>query len=288
MDLRKFVCVAAILCIVAGSATAKVEWTNAGGNQLWSNASNWMDPGGMPIVPDYWAEVAGIDVGIPGPIIDATVNQTYPGAMGINIGDSGDGTATVTMTGGVLEAGTQGTATYGGTGWIVIGFGDGSNPNCHGVLNMEDGVINARWDLMLSAHGGGDGTVNQSGGTIYAHRLYVGWGGGTGQYNLDDGLLVFPWAPGSNDNAGNGTAISIYETGNIDIEDGQMHIIGDWRDAIGQFITDGKITGNDGTVTPVVNYDDMVAGYTVVYVPEPVSMLLIGLGGTVLLRRRKK
>lgn len=280
MKKIKFVLLALVLGFAVNPALAVVEWNNAGGDQLWSNPANWA--GG--VVPASWGTVAGVDAGLPGPIIDDTVNTPYVGIMGLNIGDSGDGTGTVTMTGGVLDVGTQATANFGGTGWVVIGFGDTTNPNTHGILNMQGGTLSARWDLMLSAHGGGDGTINQTGGEIWAHRLYVGWGGGTGQYNLDAGIIAFPFVE---DEYGNGNAINIYPTGNIDIEAGQMHILGDFSAQMQQYIDDGYITGYDDTGTALVDYDNMISGVTVVYaVPEPATMILLGLGSVVIRRHR--
>lgn len=279
MKTLKYFLVTALLLVFTGTGWA-IEWTNADGDQSWSNSNNWA--GG--VVPNQWAQIAQIDAGLPGPIFDGTTTMIEPGLFGVNIGDSGNGTGTLTVTGGKLIAGTYGTALWSGTGWMVIGFGDATNPNCDGVLNMQDGEIEARWDLMVAAHGGGDGTINMTGGKIWAHRLFVGWGGGIGQINLDSGILAFPFVA---DAYGNGTLINIYQTGNIDIEKGQIHIVGDFSTQMQQYIDGGFITGYDNTVKPLVDYDNLIPGITVVYVPEPATMILLGLGSALVLHRRK-
>jgi hypothetical protein len=277
-SLKYFLAMAVLLAFT--STDWAIEWTNGGGDQLWSNGANWQ--GGA--VPGTWAQIAQIDAGLPGPIVDGTVNMTYPALLGLNIGDSGNGVGTLTVTGGVLKAGTYGTAMYGGTGWIVLGFGDATNPNSDGVLNMQGGTIDAMWDLMVAAHGGGDGTINMTGGTIWAHRLWVGWGGGHGQINLDGGVIAMPYAP---DAYGNGNLINMYGNSNIDITGGRLDILGDFTTQIGSLIGSGNITAFDGTGTVLVNYDQ-ANNITSVYAPEPMTMVLLGLGSMIVFRRKSR
>lgn len=268
---------AALVCFT-GSGWAQ-EWTGAGGNQLWSNGANWL--GGA--VPNSWPAIAQIDANLPGPIVDGTVNMAYPGLLGLNIGDSGNGVGTLTVTGGDLKVGTYGTPSYGGVGWIVLGYGDGTNPNTDGVLNMQGGTVEAMWDLMVAAQGGGNGTINMTGGTIWAHRLWVGWGGGHGQINLDGGVIAMPYAP---DAYGNGNSINIYGNSDIDITGGRLDILGDFRAQIGSLIQSGNITAFDGTGTVLVDYNNNIT--TVSAVPEPSTMAMVGLGSVALLFKRRK
>lgn len=269
----------ALLFVFAGTGWT-IEFNNGGGNQLWSNGANWV--GGA--VPNAWAQVAEIDAGLSA-TIDSSVNTPYVGIGGVNIGDHGDGTGTLTMTGGLLSVGTQANpGQWAGYGWMVIGFGGASNPLTDGVLNMQGGKLEARWDLLVGAHGGGDGTINMTGGEIWAHKLHVGAYAGTGQINLNDGIIAMPFV---SDTYGNGNVLDIAANGNIDIEKGQIHILGDFSAQMGQYILNNKITGYNDTEQVFVDYNNMIPGVTVVYVPEPATMIMFGLGSIAMLRRRK-
>lgn len=264
------------LLALPGTGLAQIEWNNAGGNQLWNNPTNWV--GGA--VPNAWAQIVQIDANLPGPIIDSSVNIPYVGIAGLNIGDSGNGTGTLTMTGGQLDVGTQAEATgaFPGFGWIVLGFGDGTNPNTHGVLNMQGGTLSAHWDFMVGAHGGGNGTVNMTGGRIWAHRLLVGFFAGNGQINLRNGIIAMPYLADTN---GNGNYVFIGTgNGNIDIERGQIHILGDISAQMQYYIDHGQITGYQGTQQVFVD-TNILAGITVVYV-EPELQISYSAGSVTL------
>jgi hypothetical protein len=268
---EKVLCAVLGLLALPGAGLAQIEWNNAGGNQLWSNGANWV--GG--VAPNSWPQIAAIDANLPGPIIDSSVNIPYVGIFGLNIGDSGNGTGTLTMTGGAVNVGTEAEATgaFPGAGWIVIGFGDGTNPNTHGALNMQGGTLSARWDLFVGAHGGGNGTINMTGGRIWAHRLSLGAFAGNGQINLHDGIIAMPFLADTN---GNGNYVFIGSgNGNVDIERGQIHILGDFSAQMQYYASHGQITGYQGAKPVSVDYNNIYAGITVVYVESP-PVLQIG------------
>jgi hypothetical protein len=54
---------------------------------------------------------------------------------------------------------------------------------------MQGGTVTAYYDFLVGGDGGGDGTINMIAGTIYAHRLWIGYfepvNGGMGSINLD-------------------------------------------------------------------------------------------------------
>lgn len=70
----------------------------------------------------------------------------------IDVGSSSSGTGTLTVSGGTLNAGT----------YFILGAG--SSVNSTGVLNMSSGTINVGNQLYVGWRG--NGTVNQTGGTI--------------------------------------------------------------------------------------------------------------------------
>ena len=75
------------------------------------------------------------------------------------------------------------------------------------------------------------------------------------------------------------------EDGTVDILDydqlalgwGSTGLISGWE--IGEFTADGTVDLSD--------YDSLALNWNQVYVPEPVTLTLLGLGGVALLRRRK-
>lgn len=248
------------------------EWTDADpSNNLWSSPDNWLT-GQVPILNDGWV---GIDAGTPGPRVDSTlydpqfetVGESW--IRGVVIGDSGSGIGYMSMTSGTLKTGFPGDGSGGGAfGGVVIGYGDSTNPNCHGVLNMEGGLLISNWDFIVSGHGGGNGTVNMSGGEIHIHRLFVGWGGGTGTINLNNGLLLLPVEEGWGGDSRNGLLFLIYDTGKINITKGKIQLQGDRTKQVGEYIRTGKIEAYSGSGTVLVDFNKVNPGMTTVWACE--------------------
>jgi len=255
-----------VLCSTAFGWTQ--EWTNTTGNGQWSTPGNWLT-GQVPVWNDGWV---GIDTGSPGPTIDATIYDPQFGTngeswiQGVVIGDSGTGTGYMRMTGGTLKTGFPGDGTGGGAfGGVVLGYGDGTNPNCHGVLNMEGGLLISYWDFIVSGQGGGNGTVNMTGGEIHIHRLFLGWGGGTGTINLDGGLILLPVEAGWGGDSRNGIVLDINEGGRINITKGKLQLQGDRTIQVGEYIRTGKIEAYDGNGTVLVDFNNVNPGMTNVW-----------------------
>ena len=290
----KFLLMSVLFCSTAFGWSQ--EWTNTTGNGLWSTPGNWTE-GQVPTWPDGWV---GINAGSPGPTIDATIYDPYFGwtgkawVGGLVIGSSGNGTGTVTMTGGTLYCGWTGggnpDASFGGT---VLGYGDGTNPNCNGVLNIEGGLYVNFHDILVGGHGGGNGTINMTGGELDVKRLIFGWNNvgadNMGVINLDAGLILMPvvaqtagngfvWADGEND---------VYKS-YIDIKAGEIERIGDISAVVQDWVNQGKIIAYDGGGTVKWDYNVSNPGYTTIWAtPEPSTMALLGLGSLLLQRRRK-
>jgi hypothetical protein len=154
---------------------------------------------------------------------------------------------------GIIEmsGGTINTASHIDAGGVVAGT--------EGILNMTGGTININGKLMAGRYAGAVGRVYISGGTVYATDLYheLGW-------NLDgDGLI---------DVSGTGEII----------------LTGQDKTKLENYIANGYLTAN-GNINDavIVEYEEGGQWYTsMTAVPEPATMLLLGLGGIVLNRKR--
>ena len=86
--------------------------------------------------------------------------------------------------------------------------------------------------------------------------------------------------------------MSIFLLRVLDPTGSELWILGDWVEALGYHIfpagADAKIYGDGvhGNVQATYHTSGDAAGYTVVAVPEPATIAMLGLGG-LLLRKRK-
>lgn len=279
MKTCKVLLMALMVFSVAANA-ADVWWGNpnqspTGGNGDWSTASNW-----GPLA-------------LPGANDSACINSNaspYPtlssGSYTVtNVLDGYWGSGGMTMTGGSLgvsnlfavsyDAGSGANATFTMTdgligslsntnndpGQLWIGYGNQSWYKGNGTMNMSGGRFDVRWAMNVGGGAGNTvGVLNLSGGQI----------------NLWQMLNV---ASGSNiDLSGAGTLALWNRWGSFKT-----------RDQIQAMITSGLITGN-GVVGNVQITDfangDGGTGFALT-IPEPATMILLGLGGLGFIRRRK-
>jgi hypothetical protein len=131
---------------------------------------------------------------------------------------------------------------------------------------------------------GGVGTLDINGGTVnVAQMIGLGWDGGTGYVNVNDGLLNL-----SNIHGDTELLKSIQGASVLDIEMGAVTLPGDFTSVIDAYIDAGKITGYGVVGNAQAVFADEVT--TVTAIPEPATISLLGIGALALLTllRKKK
>jgi hypothetical protein len=176
---------------------------------------NWIDGSDNWSVPGNWSS------GVPGAGTDASISDTDGISRTVNYDYSGAPVAlnslTVDLTGGTSEAtntlsipgnnlttagteyiGYNGSGTVNQTagvntfnGMLSLGYNTGST----GIYNLSGtGAVIGSHNFIVGAEFGGNGIVNQSGGTVTmtnsaGESLVLGGSNGSGTYNLSGGLL---------------------------------------------------------------------------------------------------
>jgi hypothetical protein len=163
-----------------------------------------------------------------------------------------------------------------------------------GTVNMSGGTINISGDLRVGStyiqtiedpfeeilHPG-TGTLTMTGGLINvadSNSLVIGLDESNGWVDLLGGTLMagdlFIGAPGSG----------------LNITEGMLIINGDKRDTVLGYMNGGLLNAYGGMSNALLQYDYDVRNLgktTITAIPEPATIVLLGLGGLLLLRRRK-
>lgn len=164
---------------------------------------------------------------------------------------------TLNMTGGTLE-----------TGWFKPGL------RGTGTVNMSGGAITSATGTYMAQFGTGWCDYNMTGGTLDTVDLVIAdEAGSTGHLQLDGGTIT------------TGSLLMGAGAATIDFNgDGKLIINGDVTELIQGYIGSDWITSALGGVAIDLG---MNPGSTTVYaVPEPATMILLGLGGLLLRKRR--
>lgn len=175
--------------------------------------------------------------------------------IGPDSGTGGGRSGTVVMHGGnmILGGASNGVRS---SGHLYVGFGTGTYTGIIGTLTMDGGTIDAGGDFAIGKNYA-QGYVNLSGSaTIIANTLKM-----------------------RSDNA---AAIA-----HMDLSGSAKVIInGDIRTTVQSYIDNGWLTGNGNDYDIQYDYGVMNPGKTTIFVPEPTTICLLGLGIVSLIRRK--
>jgi hypothetical protein len=252
------------MIVSAPAATLYNQW-NGSVSTDWNTAANW-DLGNVPFSDDGTNKTkAGFKTATGAVLGTETQNAE---AWQVMIGGSG-GVGELTLNGGRLTTGD----------YIIMGNVAAES----GTLYMNSGEMNLGGHLYVGFHGAG--TVYMTGGSIniLTANKYFGIAeysevASVGTFYLHGGTITTANFRMEN---GGSLATGLLEIGNS----GKLVIFGDNVDKVNGYIHNGLIAGLGGA-TVLVDYDAITPGMTTVYVPEPATMFMFGLGTLILFRRK--
>jgi len=218
----------------------------------WTTGTNWEH--GLPTSSDPAYITYNWTDGINGPTIN-TGDAGVADVVFVGWGGWGEGTTTLTMTGGTLDT----------REWWIGKDDAQDDPEAPGVLEISGGVLTSTGHIIIS--GGASGTVNQTGGSVTTETLVLDWlttsNPEYGYYNLHGGTLEI----------GSG-GLHLRPHGFIDIEAGVMAISGDVAaSTIQPGINSGQITAYGGTGQVIYDYNISNPGKTTVMALPPTREL---------------
>jgi hypothetical protein len=247
-----------MLAMAQISSASWLWWTNGAANNQWTDTGNWTayPTSGDDVVVGTWEAT--------GPIL-YTGQTGYANWMHVT-----DTTATgskVTINGGTLnvsdhlflgqwDTGAKGTMQIDSgivnTNLLMCGGDTSGTVACEGILKMNGGQINISW--LLAVAGGYSGTN----------------GAGVGHIQLDGGII----------NVTGGGGLLMSSNGSFDITNGTLILNGE----VTNMANYGNVTAFGGAGNFVYDY---AAGRTTItaVIPEPATLVLIGLGALILKKK---
>jgi len=230
----------------------------------WSNADNWITWPQPDYYPTSWMPTSADTAHLNRPGYTTLINDgTSAVASVLSVGFWGD--HTLDVTGGALDVGN------------LLQIGAGTDDN--GIMNVSGGAITVSGSFAVGSqdpyqngsYGFGNGTLNMSGGMVIVYdALEVGFYDGNGDVDLSGGVII----ASSLDMTANG---SLMVSG-----DGLLVLLGNQLALVDGYIASGWVSGAAEFMTT-----GEFAGNTVVTVPEPTTLLLLGMGGLALFRRKR-
>jgi hypothetical protein len=269
---------------VTSMASAISVWTGNGADTNWMTTGNW-DTGALPSMSLPAASGGLAKIYKTTGVANALINSAGPQALEVKVGGPNPPTSPATWstltiaTGGVLNVGE----------YLMIGID--STVVRSGEVDMTGGTVNLGQVTPTSGHlylgyaiAGTQGILRMSGdSTINATADFkIAVGAGCNGYAYLSGNATIN-ANTFTMNVANSTA----STSLLDIRDAAKIVInGDIRTKVQGYIDNGWIKSNGVTIDDysILSYS---GGKTIIAVPEPATMCLLGLGALSLIRRKK-
>ena len=259
--MKKVVCIIGAVCLFTGvTFGAEANFTNAAGGNLWKTAGNWSTGS----VPGDYAVISkpGVDC-----IIDSST-AAVAGNVWIGYSLFG-GNGQLAMTGGTLD-----------TGRIQLGIDSvgtftlsGGDVTCTGVFSVGS------YDYVNS----GNGTLEMTGGTITTLAMDIPNIGSpaTGAVKLYGGTITITGTSGLSFMMQYNSS----STGSMDIRGtGVFKWAGDHIAELDWYKGLGRIYTSEAGKALDISYDGTVT--TMQVIPEPTTMVLLGLGGLLFTRKK--
>ena len=267
-----------ITCVTASTFAADIQWFGGAHDRDWFNAANWnsnlIPPGPVPTGVDkakinyVWAN--------PGPIVStpgAIANEIFI-SEDRDLGTIGEQSLTV-ATGGVLTA----------NGQVLLGYA-GADPRVglpanEGRLIMDGGTANLLSHLFVGFTGIGHVEIGSGTLSVLSGMFGLGWNGGSATVDISGGLLhTEQW------NFANASSYSFnFSDIRTALGDGEWVQEHYWKPDIDALVLAGKITTTVPGAHVQVDWDPVLEQTHVYAIPEPVSIVLLGLGALCLRRK---
>jgi hypothetical protein len=316
--MRKLIVLSVVLLLgLAGNALADMHWDGEAGDGLWSTGLNWFGQWGCPdnTVPGATTIVRTLTVPGYGPTI------ANPGAVAgqVIVGEwSWPGQLTVTPSGdltdnGPLEiandAGFQGDVFNEGTinvaGDIYVGNNGNGTLTNSGTINTTNYPGPYNGTIIVGNNAGSTGVMTNTGDVDVGFFMYVGLNG-NGLLNMNGGTIDVPngsfcigttWdgievGPGHvNFHGGTVTTAGLTVNGGgsctADFTEGVLIAKGNHTGGLDWLTSQNYWTAYSGSGTVMYDYDIPTDTTTVYGIPEPATVMLLGLGGLALVRRKR-